>query len=439
VTASAESSSRPADRPRALVALGAVLAITAFLIAWALLHEGFYEDDQIVDTPVYAKYGDWMSDGRMPYRDFRPEYPPLALPVFLVPSLVAGQDARLGAYSRAFEWLLALCGAGVLVLVAVTLHTVGAGPARLAAALAFPALAPLALGSVVLSRFDLWPALLVAGALAALVGGRDRLGSGVLALAVAAKLYPAVLVPVAVAWIWRRRGRGEMVVCGAVFVAVLAVCFAPFLLIAPTGVAASLGRQLSRPLQIESLGSAILLALDADVEMASGHGSQNVAGTPGVVAGIVTTVLQAATLIWLWVRFARGGIERERLIRYSAAAVVAFAALGKVLSPQFLIWLVPLVPLVRGRRGVAASALLALALLLTQLWFPYRYWDFARTFDETVAWLVLARDLVLVSVLVVLVARDEGGDTADRGGDERREAARAGVLRSEPDEGVVLR
>ena len=58
---------------------------------------------------------------------------------------------------------------------------------------------------------------------------------------------------------------------------------------------------------------------------------------------------------------ARGAPARdpERLIRYSAAAVVAFVAFDKVLSPQFIIWLIPLVPLVGGRRGLVASALLA--------------------------------------------------------------------------------
>jgi hypothetical protein len=411
------SRSSALEQRRLLTGLGAALAVAAFLLAWAILHVGFYEREQIVDTPVYERYGDWMVDGRVPYRDFRPEYPPGALPAFALPSLVASDEAGPQEYSEAFEWLMASCGVVLLILVGATLRSLGAPPGRLVAALAFAALAPLALGSVVLSRFDLWPAALTAGALAALVAGRNRLGSGVLGLAVATKLYPGVLVPLAAAWVWRRCGRREALVCGALFVAVLAVCFVPFLVVAPDGVASSLGRQLSRPLQIESLGSALLLALDVDVEMESSHGSQNIAGTPGLVAGTLATCVQAAALLALWVVFTRGTMSAERLIRFAAGAVLAFVALGKVLSPQFLIWLVPLVPLVRGRRGLAASALLGVALVLTQVWFPFRYWDFALTFDETTVWLVLARDLVLVGALATLLAGHERGDAADRRAD----------------------
>ena len=39
--------------------------------------------DQIVDTPVYQRYGDAIDDGQVPYRDFALEYPPGALPVFV--------------------------------------------------------------------------------------------------------------------------------------------------------------------------------------------------------------------------------------------------------------------------------------------------------------------------------------------------------------------
>jgi hypothetical protein len=121
----------------------------------------------------------------------------------------------------------------------------------------------------------------------------------------------------------------------------------------------------------------------------------------GVLAG-TENVVQAAVVIGLWIAFARGPAEPERLVRYTAASVAAFIAFGKVLSPQFLIWLLPLVPLVRGRRGLAASALLLVALVQTQLWFPYRYWRLALQQDSIASWLVFARDLVLVGLVLVL-------------------------------------
>jgi hypothetical protein len=72
-----------------------------------------------------------------------------------------------------------------------------------------------------------------------------------------------------------------------------------------------------------------------------------------------------------------------------------------VLSPQFLIWLIPLVPLVR-RWSVAI--LYVAALVLTQAWFPKHYWSYALDFSATVTWLVLLRDLVLLGLLVALLA-----------------------------------
>ena len=108
-------------------------------------------------------------------------------------------------------------------------------------------------------------------------------------------------------------------------------------------------------------------------------------------------------LIGLWASFGRGPVDRDRFVRFAAATVCAFVALGKVLSPQYLIWLVPLVPLVRGRRGFAACALLATAFVLTQIWFSFRYWGYPTLhFDALASWAVLARDLVLAALLAVL-------------------------------------
>jgi hypothetical protein len=302
-------------------------------------------------------------------------------------------------------------GLVTIVLSAVLLRGLRATRARMTGALLVVAAFPLLLGSVVLTRFDLWPAALAVGALAALVHQRDRLGFGLLGLAIAAKLYPAVLVPLALSYVWRRRGRREALVCLGVLGAVILLVFLPFLVVSPDGVVRSFTRQLSRPLQIESLASGLFLAahqvFGLDIEMRSGHGSQNLEGTGPAVAALLLSLVQVAVIVWIWLRRPR---IAEELIRWSAAAVVAFVALGKVLSPQFLIWLAVLVPLVAARRGLLASALLAVAMVLTQLWFPSRYWELALEFDAVASWLVLARDLVLVALLVVLVrtSRDTG-------------------------------
>jgi hypothetical protein len=73
-----------------------------------------------------------------------------------------------------------------------------------------------------------------------------------------------------------------------------------------------------------------------------------------------------------------------------------------VLSPQFLIWLVPLVPLVAGVWGLGASGLLLVALVLTHLWFPSRYWDLVDL-DAAPVWLLVARNVALVALVTVLI------------------------------------
>jgi uncharacterized membrane protein len=394
--------SPPAERRLALAA--GLVALAVFGFAWALLHRGFYARDQIVDTPVYQRYGDAMLDGQVPYLDFRVEYPPAALPVFLLPAIGDGHDER--TYRRHFERLMVLCGLLAIAGVAIALTALHAEPERLFAALGFAALAPLALGSVILTRFDLWPTALLVLGLAAVLAERKRTGLGVLGLAAAAKIFPAVVVPPALVYVWRRHGRREALVCTAVFAGVLAICFLPFVRLSPGGVWDSLQRQADRPLQIESLGSSFLLVAHQfgawTVHLNLSHGSQNQSGSLANALAAIQSVVQALVVVALWIGFGRGPATPERFVRYSAACVAAFVAFGKVLSPQFLIWLIPLVPLVRGRRGLAASAVLAAALVLTQLWFPYRYWDLALRQDAFASWLVLARDLALVALVAVL-------------------------------------
>jgi hypothetical protein len=372
----------------------AVVAVGLFLGSWTLLHQLWYPHaGEIVDTPGYETYADAIVAGQVPYRDFSVEYPPGALLPMLAPRLTASRG-NFGEYGHSFEKWMA--GAGVLMVLLVALV---ASPLRVL----LVAVSPLLLGNLMLSRFDLWVAALTVGALVALLLDREKTSGVVLGAAIATKLFPAVLAPLALVWIWRRRGRRAALEWAGIVVAVCAAVFLPFAAIAPGGLGHSFGVQLNRPLQIESLGGQILIA----VHNAAGTTlhvfttvSQNLSGPGAHAAAVISSVAQIVALVAVWVLYARGPQTHERLVRYAAAAVLAFVAFGKVLSPQYMVWLIPLVPLVRSR---VAPGLLVVSLVLTQIEFPGRYWKLANGLDPAIAGVVLARDLVLVALFVLLL------------------------------------
>jgi uncharacterized membrane protein len=375
---------RARSYPPDVRALGLLAAVIVLLTSWIAVRHGFYANDLIGDTAIYREKASLVRHGQVPYRDFPFEYPPGALPVLVAP-------IYLGSYQVAFGWLMAACAVLTLVLVALE---------RPAAAF-FVAVSPLLVGALVLNRFDFWPALLAAAAVVALARDRHALGWAALGAAFAAKLWAVSLVPVAVVWTLRRAGRDRLARAVGAGSAVVAIAFVPFAVLAPHGLWQSIWGQISRPMQIESLGAAVLM-VTRHAGVALSHGTHDPAGVLVGPTQAALQVVDAAVLIGLWIAFALGPAERERFLRYAAACVAAFVAFGKVLSPQYLIWLVPLVPLVRGRRGVWACALLALALVLTQVWYPERY--YAYVYHYHLAWVVLLRDLVLVALLIPLVA-----------------------------------
>jgi uncharacterized membrane protein len=394
-----ESSSPSADAGLVLLTLAVGLGLLT--ASWGALHLPPLDRSQIIDTPVYQEYGEAMASGQVPYRDFDLEYPPGALPVFWLPTVGPAEH-----YRSIFELLMWICAAAMLALVVRAAAARGASPPVLLAIAVAVGLFPLALGTVVLTRYDLWPAVLTAAALAAVLTGREKVGLAVLGVAVAAKIYPLVLLPPVLIYLARRRGWREATLGLAAFAAALAAVVLPFAIVAPEGLVDSVQRQLERPLQLESLASSVLLAGQQlglyEVTVVSSHGSQNLAGSLPDTLATVQTVLQAVALVTVWGLFTRGPATPERLVAACAASLVVFVAFGKVLSPQFLIWLVPVVPLVLGRAWLAAGGFLGAALVTTQLWFPTRYWDVVDL--EPVGWLVLVRNLLLLGLAAVLVA-----------------------------------
>ncbi|HZD86528.1 MAG TPA: glycosyltransferase 87 family protein [Gaiellaceae bacterium] len=391
---------------------------TAAVAACVLLAVSFYvlrrwlEQGQLADLPVYEGYAGLLRAGQVPYRDFAFEYPPAALPAVLVPAYLPW------SYATSFAVLMGACGAGCVAAAAAALRAVGAAPVRAGTALLLIGVSPLVLGSLFDTRYDLWPTLLAVAAVAAVVRERPVVAGALLGVGFAAKLWPGVLLPLAVAHLWRRRGgRGATAVVVS-FAVAAAVCFLPFAVLSPGGLRASLTGQLERPLQIESLGAAVLMAAQhlgmRPLATITASGGQALSGRGAGLAADLSTAFEIAAVLAVWVAFARRrGSGTEGVLVASAAAVAALVAFDKVLSPQYLIWLVPLVALVRGARGALAGVLLLVALGLTQTWFPWSYWQLALDHASPWSWYLLARDLALVALAVVLLtALTPAGDSA---------------------------
>jgi hypothetical protein len=404
----------------ALLLLAAGWAATLWISPWS--------DERVNDLFVYRVFTEPLLDGGLPYRDVFLEYPPLAAPAIASPGLLGtGEEAFRWAYAG---WTFLLAAAVVLLCGALAARTGGDARRALLAA----ALMPLLCGAMVRTHFDLVPVALLLGALLLLVTGRPRLGMAVLGLAAMTKGFPLVAAPVALAWLATRVDRRTLVQSVAALLAALALPVAAAVAMSPSGAWEAVTYHLERPVQVESLPASGVLLLDelgaGEAESVKSHRSDGLEHPAGGALAAVSTAAMLAVLAILaalaaGARGARreaapaggpgatrraaapaGGpgavaaVDARRLVLASLAAVAAFAALGKVLSPQYLLWLVPLGALAFAWRLHALASATAAAAVLTQIEFPARYFDLVDREPFPVAVTAL-RNLVLIAALVL--------------------------------------
>jgi uncharacterized membrane protein len=376
----------------------ALLALAVLAAGWALtLWVAPWSDERVNDLFVYRTFAAPVLDGELPYRHVAFEYPPLAAPAIALPGLVGtGQDD--------FRWAFALwtlvAAAAVVLLCGALARTTGGDPRR---AMLAAALMPLFLGAMVRTHFDLFPVALLLGGLLLLCRERPRAGLAVLGLGAMTKAFPLVAVPVALVWLVARGRRAEAwqgaLACAAVIVVVAGAAVAA----SPEGAADAVRYHLDRPVQVESSPALVLLGLDAaGAGEARSVTSYRSDGLLHPASDAVTSLFAAAFLAFLALLCVAVGAGGRELVIASLAACIAFALFGKVLSPQFLIWLVPLAALAFAWRLHALAAPAALAALLTQIEFPAHYFDVVAR-EPLAVGLVAVRNLALVAVIVLSV------------------------------------
>ena len=375
-------------------------ALTLLALAFAVTFApGPWGDERVSDLSLYRQYAALFLDGALPYRDVGFEYPPLAAALIGLPGL-AGTGEEV--YRLAFGALaLALLAAVVLLVGALAERT---GADRRTAMIA-AALAPLVTGAMIRTHFDLAPVALVLAALVLLCDERPRAALAVLGVGAMTKGFPLLLAPMALAWLLARGRRRAALEAAGALAATVAVMAAACIVLSPSGAADAVGYHLERPVQVESTPASLLQALDAvgagRAEVVGSHRSDGLTHPlDGAVAALLAAGL-AGVVVVLTVACARRPATRALVIA-SLAAAAAFAALGKVLSPQFLIWVAPLAALALAWRMYALAVAAGGAIALTLVEFPARYADVVAR-EPFASTLVAARTVLLLAAVALAV------------------------------------
>lgn len=308
-------------------------SLARLLVIWALTRTAlllcvlkvivFPGPDVTSDVSViYQGWYDVLRTGTFPQDDVTWQYPPAAALAILSPGLLPFLE-----YATAF---FVLACAADLITLAMLLYA-GRGPGRARrGAWVWVAGVPL-LGPTVYARYDVMvTAVAVAGLLAA---GRHPRAAGVLAgFGALVKVWPALIL-LAV----RRRGAW---VSAAVTGAGVAVLFAVLM----PGAFAFLGFQRDRGTEVESLGALVFHVARHhgwEGQVLLNYGSVEFLGPYVSWVSTGALFLTGAALAWLvlW-RTLAGRFEAHTVAEAAFVGVLMFTTTSRVISPQYMVWLV---------------------------------------------------------------------------------------------------
>ncbi|MEU2357831.1 glycosyltransferase family 87 protein [Streptomyces misionensis] len=304
---------------------------------------------------IYRGWYEVLRGGTFPMDDVTWQYPPAAALAILSPALLP-----FLSYAHAFFVLAFLAD---LVVLALLLWRSGRPGGSRRGAWVWVAGVPL-LGPTVYARYDV---MVTAVAVAALVAGsrHPRLMGALAAFGALLKVWPVLLLAGAVRW----RAWVSAAVTGAGLAAVFAV--------AMPGAFAFLTFQRERGTEVESLGGLVFHVarhFGWRGEVLLNYGSIEFLGPYVPEVSAAALALSAAAFGWLllW-RLRARRFTPCTLADAAFTAVLLFTVTSRVISPQYLVWLIGTAAVClthRASRMTPPALLVLAASLLTVLEFP---------------------------------------------------------------------
>ncbi len=325
------------------------------------------------------------------FHSLPPEYPLLTLVPFSLPLL-----APIQWYQVVFAICMAIIAGIIYILLKRYRST--------SAAIAFAIYLILGSWATAEGRFDLIPAGLMLGAIILAVRSRWKWAFALLAMATLFKIYPAILIPpFLIAQQMQSREKwfswSRWSALG-VFLGICVVVFAVSLILNVANTLIPFNYFENRPIQVESFPATLLWLgrfFGYPVQFTFLYQSLNYLSPLSDKVSLLSTLLLGVGLIYtFWLQW-RGKID---LPMSCLLTLLILIITSKVFSPQYLIWVAPLVAYV-GKCNWKWLVSWGSVSILTTIIFPFMY--VAVDYIHDYYAVILARDLLIVAIVCVLL------------------------------------
>jgi hypothetical protein len=374
-------------------------ALIRVTLAWALTHVPLFLLVLLVvsraqDVRFYAGWAQILSGGAFPYHDPQWQYPPGAGALLWLPTLF-GDD-----YDAAFHWLAFTADAAIMAMLLWAAHRRRAGTAG---PWLWVVAMPL-LGSVaVYSRYDVLVAVFAVAAVL-VMAARPALGGVLAGLGAVIKVWPGLILFGA-----PPRRRGGLAALGAA-VATVAVVLTAFGLTMAHALS-FVTSQAERGVEIESIFAMPFLIgrhLGWPGRVEFRYGSVEYVGPYVWLAADAALVVTVLAFGWLLVWRARSRRWTPATVAdASLTATLLFIVVSRVISPQYLVWVLALGAVTLCGRGSSQRPVVVLLLVvtgLTQLEFPIVF-EGIKAGQPLPSAVLLVRDILLVVMTVYSMRR----------------------------------